>query len=67
MSKHILKIGGKALQDECKKYVSENGNLHVGDIVVTMPGKISCKYIMHTVGANYDTSDTSKSEKVKIV
>lgn len=64
MSKHILKEGGKALQVECRKYVSEKGNLLVGDIAVTTPGNISCKFIIHTVGANYDTSNVLKSEKV---
>lgn len=56
VSKHILEKGGQALQDECNKYVSNNGNLQAGDIAVTGPGKIPCKCIIHTVGVEYDSS-----------
>lgn len=66
MSKHILAKGGQALQDKCNKYVSINGNVKVGDIAVTGPGKISCKHIIHTVGAEYEFLDSSKSEKVQV-
>lgn len=66
VSKCILKKGGNRLQKECDKFVSTNGKLPEGGIAVTGPGKISCKFIIHTVGANYDTSNTSKSEQVCI-
>jgi len=46
--------------------VSNNGNVKVGDIAVTEPGKISCKYIIHTVGVEYDFSNGLKSEKVQV-
>ena len=64
MSKHLLARGGEMLQHECYRYVSDKGNVRAGDIAVTGPGKIPCKYIIHTVGAEYDFSDGSKSAKV---
>ena len=64
VSKHIFKKAGKALQNECNQYVATNGNLQVGDIAVTIKGKISCKFIIHTVGKGYDASDVLKSEQV---
>lgn len=65
VSKHISRKAGAALQTECSQYVSRNGKLQVGDIVATGPGKIPCcKFIIHTVGTNYDTLNVLKSEQV---
>ena len=64
VSKSILRAGGQTVQDECKKFVSTNGNVQAGSIAVTGPGSIPCKFIIHTVGANYNSSNVSKSEKV---
>ena len=66
VSKHLLAKGGQPLQDECNRYVSINGEVQAGNVVVTAPGKISCKHIIHTVGRNYDIFNTSKSAKVYI-
>ena len=64
VSKSILQAAGQAIQDECSKYVSKNGKLQAGDIAITGAGNISCKLIIHTAGSNYDSSNTSNSEKV---
>ena len=64
VSQSFLRKGGETIQEECKKYVSSNGKLQVGDVAVTGPGKIPCKFIIHTVGTGYDKSNVSKSEKV---
>ena len=64
VSRTILKAGGPALQDECNQYISGNGKPRIGGVVVTGPGNIPCKYIIHTVGAKYDKSNVSKSVEV---
>ena len=33
---------------------------------MTGPGNIPCKFIIHTVGASYNSSDVSKSKKVEM-
>jgi len=35
-------------------YVKRNGKVRVGGVVVTGPGSIQCKKIIHTVGLSYD-------------
>ena len=54
VSMSLLKAGGKVLQNECTAYVEKNGKVHVGRVVVTGPGSIQCKKIIHTVGPSYD-------------
>ena len=66
VSKSILQAGGQTLQDACSQYVSKNGQVQPGDVVVTGPGNIpDCECIIHTAGSNYDSSNTSNSEKVR--
>jgi len=50
----LLKAGGKVLQNECMTYIKKNGKVLVGGVVVTGPGSIRCKKIIHTVGPSYD-------------
>jgi len=50
----LLKAGGRILQNECMAYVKRNGKVRVGGVVVTGPGSIQCKKIIHTVGLSYD-------------
>jgi len=50
----FLEAGGQALQDECTTYVAKNGRIPFGEIVVTGPGLVDCKKIIHTVGPVYD-------------
>ena len=64
VSRSILRTGGPALQDECNQYISNHGKVQIGEIVVTGPGNIPCKNIIHTIGTTYNKSNTSKSEKV---
>ena len=64
VSRSILRAGGPALQDECNQYISSNGKPQIGGVVVTGPGSIQCKHIIHTVGAKYDKSVVLKSVKV---
>ena len=56
----LLKAGGQALQDECTSYVMQNGKLSPGDVVVTGPGKLSCKKVVHTVGMPHNGIQSEK-------
>ena len=59
VARALLKVGGQQLQTEC----TAKAPLRVGEVAVTRPGKIPCKYIVHTVVANYD-GPGGKAEKV---
>ena len=60
VAKSLLKAGGQALQDECTSYVTQNGNLSAGSVIVTGPGKLPCKKVVHTVGMLYNGSQSEK-------
>ena len=64
VAKSLLKAGGQALQDECTSYVSQNGNMSAGGVVVTGPGKLPCKRVVHTVGMLYNGSQSEKVTKL---
>ena len=64
MAKSLGKAGGKPFQLECSKFVTNNGNVPYGQIVVTSGGNIPCKCIVHAVGENYNSSQPQYSIKV---
>ena len=64
VSRAFLKAGGQALQDECNDYVASRGNLPVAGVVLTKPGAIPCKGIIHTVGSTYSDVNKKLSEEV---
>ena len=59
----ILSAGGKAIQNECKKYIKEHEELEEGDIAVTNSGKLLCKKIVHAVGPKWPTEERHIGEK----
>ena len=58
MARSFLKAGGQALQDECNGYISQNGQISVGGVVLTKPGAIPCQGIIHTVGKEYNGKES---------
>jgi hypothetical protein len=46
----IVEKGGTSIQDECNKHTATNGRLDVSDAVLTGPGTLHCKKIIHAVG-----------------
>ena len=56
----FLKAGGQSLQDECTAYVTKNGRVPCGEVVVTGPGAIQCSKIIHTVGPVYNGKASEK-------
>lgn len=45
VSHALLKAGGQSLQDEC----TQKAPVNVGDVVVTGPGNLPCRQVLHTV------------------
>jgi len=56
----LLKAGGTALQQEC----TDAAPINVGDVAVTGPGNLPCKYVLHTVVPSYTTKHAKDAEKV---
>ena len=50
----ILKAGGKQIQDECDNYVKNNGSVLEGHVMVSTPGRLACKKVVHAVGPRWD-------------
>ena len=63
IAKDIVRIGGKKIQKESDKYVKNNGKLSPGDIAMTTPGDLDCKYLLHTVGPVYSKYFPPKTKK----
>ena len=61
VAKSILDVGGREIQEECDKYVKENGMLFDGECFSGSPGKLPCKVLVHAVGPRWDSN---KQEKI---
>ena len=46
----IHRAGGRAILEECKKIVRNQGRLPTGKAVITTGGHLKAKYVIHTVG-----------------
>lgn len=68
----IHRAGGPAILAECKKIVAEIRHLPAGKAVLTTGGKLSAKYVIHTVGPIYGCGGEAKklascySESIRI-
>ena len=49
----IHRAGGPAILSECKRIVAEIGRLPAGKAVITTGGRLTAKYVVHTVGPVY--------------
>ena len=63
LAKAIVKAGGTVIQDECDKYLIDNGGILEGHVAVTTSGTLPCKRIIHAVGPTSQTRPLFK-EKV---
>lgn len=61
----LSKAGGPQIQAESDKYISMHGGLHTGDAVVTNPGSLPCKKIIHAVGPQVSFPSMSDLSKPK--
>lgn len=46
----IHRAGGRAILEECKKIVANQGRLPPGKAVITLGGNLPARYVIHTVG-----------------
>ncbi|KAK2554340.1 Protein mono-ADP-ribosyltransferase PARP14 [Acropora cervicornis] len=50
----ILRAGGQQIQDECDNYVKNNGSVLEGHVMVSTPGRLACKKVVHAVRPIWD-------------
>ena len=58
----IHDAGGPAIVAECRKIVGEIGTLPAGKAVITTGGRLSAKYVIHTVGPIYRAGEPGVAE-----
>ncbi|XP_046558414.1 uncharacterized protein LOC124267535 [Haliotis rubra] len=62
LSKAIVKVGGAAIQTECKELYPQG--CRVGDVVKTRPGKLHCKELYHCCLSDYRREHPGQAEKL---
>jgi O-acetyl-ADP-ribose deacetylase len=61
----IHDVGGPAILDECRQIVDRIGRLAAGNAVITTGGRLSTKYVIHTVGPIYRGGNRRESETLE--
>jgi len=64
VSEALVKKGGTVIQQESDQLVQESGQIPTGQVAVTGPGRLECKYIIHAVGPIYTDGLNSECEKL---
>jgi O-acetyl-ADP-ribose deacetylase (regulator of RNase III) len=60
----IHRVGGPAILAECRRIVGQIGSLPAGQAVITTGGRLSAKYVIHTVGPIYRGGKNEEAEKL---
>ncbi len=57
----ISGAGGKAIDEESRKWVDKHGPVSVGDVAVTSAGELDAKYVIHAVGPRRGEDDNVRA------
>lgn len=55
----IADAAGPDLVEDCAKLIQLHEEIPVGSVVHSRPGRLKCKFVIHTVGPRYDEYQTS--------
>jgi len=58
----IHRAGGKTILEECQKIRNRQGNCKVGEAVITSAGKLSAKFVIHTVGPMWNNGKSNEKK-----
>src|SRR5258708_24199211 len=58
----IHRAGGPSILEECQRITAQVGTLAPGKAVITTPGRMSAKYLIHTVGPKYIRASKEEAE-----
>ena len=60
----IHRAGGPAILAECRQIVGKIGSLPSGQAVITSGGRLSARYVIHTVGPIYRDGNHGEAQKL---
>jgi O-acetyl-ADP-ribose deacetylase len=60
----IHRAGGPAILEDCRKIVARQGSCKTGEAVITTAGNLPAKYVIHTVGPVWSSSQQEKNDKL---
>ncbi len=60
----IHRAGGPAILEECRKIVAKQGGCKSGEAVITTGGKLSAKFVIHTVGPVWNGGKYDEENKL---
>ena len=61
----IHRAGGPSILAECRRVVSQIGTLPPGKAVITTGGRLTAKYVIHTVGPIYRGGDQGEAKALQ--
>ncbi|WP_067145477.1 O-acetyl-ADP-ribose deacetylase [Pseudotamlana agarivorans] len=61
----IHRAGGIQILEECKQIRAKQGGCNVGEAVITSSGNLKAKFVIHTVGPNWNNGNSNEAEKLK--
>lgn len=56
----IHRAGGSLILEECRKIRAKQGGCKVGEAVITTAGRLSAKFVIHTVGPVWNGGDSNE-------
>ena len=62
----IHRAGGPSILQECKRITARIGRLSAGKAVITGAGRLSAKYVIHTVGPIYGEGGVARDAKTLV-
>lgn len=60
----IHRAGGPAILDDCRAIVARQGGCKTGEAVITTGGRLTAKYVIHTVGPVWNGGKNKEEEKL---
>jgi O-acetyl-ADP-ribose deacetylase len=57
----IHKAGGSKIHQQCMRLIQKNGQLPVGESVITESGNMPCRFVIHTVGPIWKGGENDES------
>ncbi|KAL5022626.1 hypothetical protein ScPMuIL_001781 [Solemya velum] len=64
LAKVIVHKAGQEVQKQCSEYVKSKGSVSDGDVILSGPGKLPCRGIIHAVGPKWVDGEKGESKSL---